>query len=117
MGLSPEEIAKVKEEWEERQRQKKKAEKGKAKEKETEKEKDKVNEKEKEKVKVNDNGSSNVDRGETNPIPPTPTHQRYTLHRDFFAMGLSEHRQRKRTAQAQELAPRLPATPRGNIPG
>jgi AAA-ATPase Vps4-associated protein 1 len=119
MGLSPEEIAKVKEEWEERQRQKKKAEKEKAKEKEKEKEKDKVNEKEKEKekekVKVSD--SSMVDRGETNPVPPTPTHQRYTLHRDFFAMRLSEHRQRKRVAQAKELAPRLPATPRGNIPG
>ena len=45
------------------------------------------------------------------PAPPAPTHQRYTLHRDIFALRLAEHRRRRQAAQAKELAPRLPGAP------
>ncbi len=47
----------------------------------------------------------------------TPTHKRYSLHRDFFAMRQAEHRRKKQTKQMQELAPRLPGAPRGSIMG
>ncbi|TRM68410.1 VPS4-associated protein 1 [Schizophyllum amplum] len=47
------------------------------------------------------------------PAPATPTHQRYALHRDFFAMRQAEHRKRRQAAQAKELAPRLPHAPWG----
>ncbi|KAJ7591368.1 AAA-ATPase Vps4-associated protein 1-domain-containing protein [Mycena floridula] len=81
-ALSAEEIAKIKEEYEEKQR--KKAEK----------------EKEKEKAKV-----------VTPASPATPSHEKFQLHRDFFAMRLQEHRKRRQTAQAKELAPRFPGVP------
>jgi len=86
MGLSAEEIAKVKEEYDERQR--KKAEKEKEKEKE-EKEKDKEKEgenQEKEvevKSKTKDKPAALSSTGAA--TPPKATHERYTLHRDYFA--------------------------------
>ena len=52
----------------------------------------------------------------TSPAPPTPTHQRYTLHRDIFALRLAEHRRRRQAAQAKELAPRLPGAPVTPLP-
>ena len=55
------------------------------------------------------------------PSPPpasgsstTPTHKRYSLHRDFYAMRQAEHRRRRQTKQMHELAPRLPGAPRGS---
>lgn len=69
--LTPEEIKKVKEEWEEKQ--KKKVEKEKQKEKE---EKDK---------KTDDNTIKPVTPSRPGPATSTPTHERYILHRDFFA--------------------------------
>jgi len=42
----------------------------------------------------------------------TPTHKRYSLHRDFFTMRQAEHRRKRQTKQTQELAPRLPGAPR-----
>lgn len=121
MGLSPEEIAKVKEEWEERQ--KKKQELAKQKEKETDKDK-KENDKEKDKgtAKTDTTSSSSKVPGSppsgtsTPSTPSTPLHQRYTLHRDIFALRLAEHRKRRQVAQARELAPRLPGAPRGSLP-
>jgi hypothetical protein len=53
--------------------------------------------------------------GTWSPSPPTPAHQRYTLHRDFFAMRLAEHRKQRQTSQAKALAPRLPGAPRGGL--
>lgn len=116
--IGADEIAKVKEEWEEKQ--KRKAEKEKAdKEKEKEKEKDKEkkddkkdNEKEKEGSK-----SPKIPGSLSPPTPQTPaaTHQRYTLHRDMFSMRLTEHRKRRQASQAKELAPRLPGAPRGDV--
>jgi hypothetical protein len=47
----------------------------------------------------------------------TPTHKRYSLHRDFFAMRQAEHRRKRQTKQMQELAPRLPGTPHGSLLG
>ncbi|KAI0332459.1 DUF1742-domain-containing protein [Cubamyces sp. BRFM 1775] len=101
LGLSPEEIAKVKEEWEERQKKK------------TEKAKEKEKEKDKAKDGKDIPGSLSP---ATPPTPPTPSHQRYTLHRDIFALRLAEHRRRRQTVQAKELVPRLPGAPATPLP-
>ena len=113
LGLSAEEIEKVKEEWMERQRKK---EKGGGKEKEKEKE----TEKEKEKKEGADRATSMDQYKPANVAAPAPTsrpatHKRYALHRDFFAMRLTEHRKRRQVAQAKELAPRFPGAPRGAL--
>ncbi|KAG6826793.1 hypothetical protein H0H92_014376 [Tricholoma furcatifolium] len=102
MGLTEEEIAKVKEEWEEKQRRKK--------EKEEDKEKEEEKDKEKEEKEAKDK-----DKTSTEPVVKKPTHERYALHRDFFAMRQSEHRKRRQAAQARELGPRLPGAPRGGV--
>jgi hypothetical protein len=106
-GVSAEEIAKVKEEWEERQRIK--AEKAKEKEK-----KEKEPEEKEKKADDSMDKTSSKTLGST-PSTPAPTHQRYSLHRDYFAMRLAEHRKRRQTARAKELAPRLPGAPRGAV--
>lgn len=113
MGLSPEEIAKIKEEWELKQRLKKEKP-----------------DKSKDSTSASTDGTSTDKDGdkEKKPASPSPaspstpgaatakpTHQRYSLHRDFFAMRLGEHRKRKQAKQMQELAPRLPGAPRGGI--
>ncbi|RDX53587.1 DUF1742-domain-containing protein [Lentinus brumalis] len=117
MGLSPEEIAKVKAEWEERQ--KKKTEK-KDKEKDKDKDKDKDDDdneaKDGEKKKSTLPGSLSPPSASATPAPATPKHQRYTLHRDIFALRLAEHRRRRQAAQAKELAPRLPGAPLTPLP-
>ncbi|KAI0363553.1 DUF1742-domain-containing protein [Pilatotrama ljubarskyi] len=112
MGLTPEEIAKVKAEWEERQ--KKKAEKAKEKEKEKDKDKD-ANDTSDDKDKGSGTETDKKVPGSL-PSPSTPTHQRYTLHRDIFALRLAEHRRRRQAAQAKELAPRLPGAPMTPLP-
>ena len=87
MGLNQEEIAKVKEEWEERQ--KRKQEKAKEKEKDKDKEKDadkKEGDKEGKDGKPASKKPTPLSSGTVSPAAtPTPTHQRYTLHRDIFA--------------------------------
>jgi len=123
--VTPEEIAKIKEEWEEKQRIK--LEKEKEKQNEKSKEKDEKNEgkgKEKEKEKEKE-GRKKEEKSKSPTVqstlpsgsvtPSTPTHQRYTLHRDFFAMRLAEHKKRRQTAQAKELGPRLPGAPKGGL--
>jgi len=114
LGLSAEEIAKVKEEWEERQKKKQKEKE------QTEKEKDKDKEAKDKDEKKDDKSKSSTPKASTSPTPSpqpsTPTHQRYTLHRDIFAMRLAEHRKRRQTTQAKELAPRLPGAPRALPP-
>ncbi|KAH9894389.1 VPS4-associated protein 1 [Cubamyces lactineus] len=119
LGLSPEEIAKVKQEWEERQ--KKKTEKAKEKEKEKDKAKDGkdsrgAEEKEKGSSKETDKKVPGSLSPATPPTPPTPSHQRYTLHRDIFALRLAEHRRRRQAVQAKELVPRLPGAPATPLP-
>jgi hypothetical protein len=115
-GLSAEEIARVKADWEERQ--KRKAEKAK------EKEGDKG------KGEGKDSGGSKEDsnKDKTTKTPPTvtppaastptpqqPSHEKYALHRDMFTLRTTEHRRRRQTAQVKELAPRLPGAPRNVV--
>lgn len=118
VGLSPDEIAKVKADWEERQARKK--------------EKDKEKEKEKEKGKKDDSGKAQEDKEgkstedrkasatppntNSGPVTPRNTHERYTLHRDIFALRQAEHRKRRQIAQANALAPRLPQAPKAPLP-
>jgi len=106
--VSDEEIKRVKEEWEEQQRKKKEKEKA---------EKDKGKEKEK------DDKEDSKSPAPKSPPPPAPipvpgsaakpTHQKFTLHRDVWAMRLGEHKKKRQTAAAKEIAPKLPGAPRG----
>jgi len=110
--LTAEEIAQIKADWEEKQ--KSKAEKAK----EKEPEKDKGDNKDGGKSK--DESSKGKDKsGGTPPkvtLPTaTPPHEKYALHRNMFALRTAEHRRRKQSAQAQELAPRLPGAPRSTV--
>ncbi|KAF8843171.1 DUF1742-domain-containing protein [Paxillus ammoniavirescens] len=126
IGASPEEIAKVKEEWEVKQRQKKEKERAK-------KDKDKDQEKGtegKDKDNEADDGKKAEDSQEKKPegtkapsasssgqsTPASrPTHERYILHRDIFALRAADHRRRRQLAQVKDLAPRLPGAPRGTL--
>lgn len=110
--VSDEEIRRIKAEWEERQRQKQ--------------QKAKVNDKDKDKDKDNEKVKSvpppKPPPPKPSPIPVPgattavkPAHQRYTLHRDVWAMRLTEHRKRRQRSAVKEVAPRLPITPRGGI--
>ena len=123
-AVSKEEIARVKAEWEAKEARKKKAkagEKGAAAEGAGEKKDDAADDKKK---------SSSSDKSPSPPVPgslssppaasgssATPTHKRYSLHRDFYAMRQAEHRRRRQTKQIHELAPRLPGAPRGSLAG
>jgi len=104
----------VKADWEEKQKRKaelaKEKEAGKAKgdEKDGEKSKD---ESSKDTTKTPPEVASPVPTS----TPQKPSHEKYTLHRDMFALRTAEHRKRKQTAQARELAPKLPGAPRNAI--
>ena len=45
-----------------------------------------------------------------------PTHERYVLHRNIFALRTADHRRRRQAAQTKDLAPRLPGAPRSLLP-
>lgn len=93
-SVSPEEVAKIKQEWEEKQKRKQEKEKEQAKEKEKEKAKEDGKKDEK---KDEEGSSSKSKEGSKSPKPPgalpasgtstpsTPTHEKYALHRDFYA--------------------------------
>ncbi|ESK93711.1 hypothetical protein Moror_1409 [Moniliophthora roreri MCA 2997] len=122
LGLSSEEIAKVKAEWEEKQRLKEKKEKEKEKDDKAKDDKTKDDKKDDKKDDEDEKPKSKPASPTTaTPSSPSPspgaTHQRYTLHRDFFSMRLAEHRKRRQATQAKELAPRLPGAPRSDISG
>ena len=124
--MSKEEIERIKAEWEAKEARKKEKDKGK------DKDKDKDS-KTKSSGKDAGGGAENEEGGRKkgatkSPSPSgtptvtvsgvaTPTHKRYSLHRDFFAMRQAEHRRRRQTNQMQELAPRLPGAPRGSLMG
>lgn len=128
--MSKEEIERIKAEWEAKEARKKEKEKGKDKEKGKEKEKDpktKSSGKDAGGEAENEEGGG-MKEATKSPSPSgtptvagsgvvTPTHKRYSLHRDFFAMRQAEHRRRRQTNQMQELAPRLPGAPRGSLMG
>lgn len=113
--MSAEEIAQVKADWEERQ--KRKGEK--AKEKETEKGKGEGEDDGKSKDGSSKNKAIKTPPKATSPAPAPASqqqsHEKYTLHRDIFALRTGEHRRRKQTAQAKELAPKLPTAPRNTV--
>lgn len=109
IGISVEEIAKLREEWEEKQRRKKEKEKA-------DKDKTAVDGEKKE-----DDGKSEKSSKVPGSLPtsgslsPRPTHEKYILHRDIFALRVSEHRRRRQTSQAKDLAPRLPGAPSSSL--
>ena len=115
----------MKEEYEARQKKRKEKEEKEKKEKEKEKEgaakdekKDNIGNNEKDKGAEDNKVSATVQSpppsGGSSP-PPTVAHQRYTLHREIFAMRLDIHKKRRQTAQAKNIAPRLPSAPQGNL--
>ncbi|TFL00581.1 VPS4-associated protein 1 [Pterulicium gracile] len=119
--VGAEEIAKVKQEWEDKQKAKKeKADAAKEKEKDSEKDGDKKGKDPDESTSSNKADTKwSRPAASTSPSPApsgstTPKHERYALHRDFYAMRQTEHRKRRQTAQAKQLAPQLPRAPRGN---
>lgn len=111
--LSAEEIARVKADWEEKQ--KRKAEKVKGNETEKEKGDDKNSAKPKD--EPSQDKTIKTPPKATSPAltPQQPSHEKYALHRDLFALRTAEHRRRRQTAQAKELAPRLPGAPRSAV--
>lgn len=117
--MSKEEIARIKAEWEAKEARKK----DKAKETSKSDGKDTGGEGEKEEG-VKKNGAKSPSPGALSSHSPvassgatTPTHKRYSLHRDFYTMRQAEHRRRRQTKQMQELAPRFPGAPRGPVTG
>jgi AAA-ATPase Vps4-associated protein 1 len=123
-AASKEEIERIKAEWEAKEARKKGKDKGKDKDKDSKAKsggKDAGGEAEMEEG-GGKKGAKSPSPSATSPTAAcsgaaTPTHKRYSLHRDFFTMRQAEHRRKKQTKQMQELAPRLPGAPRGSIMG
>ena len=122
-SISPEEIARVKQEWEEKQRQKKdtpqkkegdgdeKKDGGEGQRKDTEGKEAGAADSQQEKKPANA-VTPLASASPSEPTTPRPTHERYVLHRDIFALRTADHRRRRQAAQAKDLAPRLPGAPR-----
>lgn len=108
IGISVEEIARLREEWEEKQRRKKEKEKA---------DKDKTADGEKKEDDGKSEKSSKVPGSlpTSGSLTPRPTHEKYILHRDIFALRVSEHRRRRQTSQVKDLAPRLPGAPSSSL--
>jgi hypothetical protein len=124
--LTPVELAEIKADWEARQAAKKAKSDAKAAEaskdkddKDKKDEKDKTDEKKDEKKADTKSPpgtpSSAATAGGSGASTPTPTHERYQLHRDIFSLRQAEHRKRRQTTEAKKLAPTLPSTPRGSV--
>ena len=128
-SVSPEEIAKVKQEWEEKQRHKVQEKEGSQVDgdgkdgegvrKDAEgKEADvamKADQREEKKP------ATAVQAVVTPSTPPSestsrPTHERYVLHRTIFALRTADHRRRRQAVQTKNLAPRLPGAPTSSLP-
>lgn len=118
VGVNAEEIARVKQEWEEKQKKKREKEKGKE-------DSDKVdgpakgeNDKERAKQQASEEFLDKKPEAASvrQPIAsPRPVHERYVLHRRIFDLRLTEHRRRRQAAQVRTLAPRLPGTPSNTV--
>jgi hypothetical protein len=123
-AVSKEEIARIKAEWEAKEARRKAKDKDKDKDTKTKSDgKDVGGEAEMEEGGKK-GAKSPSPSGTTSPTAAgsgsgaaTPTHKRYSLHRDFFAMRQAEHRRKKQTKQTQELVPRFPGAPHGSILG
>jgi hypothetical protein len=94
--VTTEEISKVKAEWEEKQRRKKEKEKEAAKAEKEKKDEGKKDEGKKDEGQENKNKADDKKEDKPNPritmpsasAAPAPAHERYILHRDFFASTL-----------------------------
>ena len=106
-ALNEEELKKIKEEWEERQKKKKEAAAAAAANKDGETKKDdaKPAAMENKKPPAQLFTSPNAE----------PTHQKYTLHRQIFAMRVNALKKKQQASQAKAIAPRLPIVPRGGV--
>lgn len=131
-AVSKEEIARVKAEWEAKEARKNKAATGDEKggggngaaaaaEGAGEKNDDGKTDKKKKKSDKSPSPAPSSSVPVSLPSPPaasssgtTPSHKRYSLHRNLYAMRQAEHRRRRQTKQMNELAPRLPGAPRGS---
>lgn len=105
-ALNEEELKKIKEEWEERQKKRKDAAVAANKDGETKK------------------ADMRAVITTENKKPPAqlftspnaePTHQKYTLHRQVFAMRVNALKKKQQASQAKAVAPRLPLVPRGGV--
>jgi hypothetical protein len=101
---SEEELKKIREEWEERQKKKKYAAATAAANKNEETKKDDAKAEVK-KPPAQLFASPNAE----------PTHQKYTLHRQIFAMRVNALKKKQQASQAKAVAPRLPIVPRGGV--
>jgi hypothetical protein len=117
-GLSPEEIAQVKADWDVLQQRKADRAKDKEKAKADEKDKDKDAKKDDDAEKGKGKASATPTTPTSPPVPAPakPKHERYTLHRDIFALRKDEHRKRRQAEAAKKLAPQLPIAPRSMLP-
>lgn len=108
--LSEEEIKKIAEEWHAKQKAKKEAD-------EAANDKDKAKGTDGDKDKDEAAKPKSPAKKPTTPAPaaptPKPAHPQFALHRQIFAMRQTEHRKRRQAAQAKQVAPKLPITPRG----
>jgi hypothetical protein len=111
--MSPEEIARIKVEWEAKEARKEKKEK--------DKETAAADGDASGESKKDDGGkdkaaslSSSAPGTPSSPSVTIPTFKQYSL-RNFYAMRQAEHRRRKEAKQTQELAPRLPGAPYGSL--
>ncbi len=101
-AVSKEEIERVKRDWEAKQKEKEKEDK------------DKDKDKGKEKEKAGDTSQTKVEMP-AKAAADVPTHTRFALHRDVFAMRVDEQRRARERKAAKELAPRLPGAPVGGL--
>ncbi|KAI6122761.1 VPS4-associated protein 1 [Pisolithus croceorrhizus] len=114
VGVNAEEIARVKQEWEDKQKKKREKEKGKDDGDKADRPAKGENDKERAQQKASEEPSDKKPEaaGVGQPTTsPKPMHERYVLHRRIFDIRLAEHRRRRQAAQAKTLAPRLPGTP------
>ncbi|KAF9509476.1 hypothetical protein BS47DRAFT_1349146 [Hydnum rufescens UP504] len=108
--LSDPEIAKIKEEWEEKQRLNKAKEADKSKDEDTtDKCKGKDSPKESSATK---SPNPSVPLAPIPAVPVASSHARFALHREIFAMRQMEHRKRRQVARVKQVAPMLPSVPR-----
>ncbi|KAH0840097.1 DUF1742-domain-containing protein [Lanmaoa asiatica] len=130
-SISPEEIAKVKQEWEAKQHPNKDKVQGKEGGQVDGDEKNGTDGVQKDAEKKEGDGETKADgrqekkkSANTVLIPSAspseepisrPTHERYVLHRDIFALRTADHRRRRQAAQTKDLAPRLPGAPRTSL--
>jgi len=105
-ALNEEELKKIKEEWEERQKKRKEAAASANKDGETKKDEMRA-------VTATENKKPPAQLF-TSPNAE-PTHQKYTLHRQIFAMRVNALKKKQQASQAKAVAPRLPFVPRGGV--